>query len=55
MQAVSVEYQSFDGLKLKGDHYGDPANPPLIFLHGGGQTRHSWGEAAEAWQRRAGM
>lgn len=46
MQGVSVEYQSDDGLCLKGDHYGDPANPPLIFLHGGGQTRHSWGEAA---------
>ncbi len=46
MEAVTVEYQSNDGLKLKGDHYGDPANPPLIFLHGGGQTRHSWGEAA---------
>lgn len=46
MQAVSVDYISSDGLRLKGDHYGDPANPPLIFLHGGGQTRHSWGEAA---------
>jgi pimeloyl-ACP methyl ester carboxylesterase len=21
-------------------------NPPVIFLHGGGQTRHSWGETA---------
>ena len=46
MQAVAVEYRSSDGLTLKGDHYGDPADPPLIFLHGGGQTRHSWGEAA---------
>lgn len=46
MEAVAVEYQSSCGLTLKGDHYGDPAGPPLIFLHGGGQTRHSWGDAA---------
>jgi len=47
MRAVSVEYKSFDGLRLRGDIYGNPDRPPLIFLHGGGQTRHSWGDAAE--------
>lgn len=51
MQAVPVQFESLDGLTLKGDRYGDPANPPLIFLHGGGQTRHSWGDAAVAVAR----
>jgi len=25
------------------DVAGDPAGPPVVLLHGGGQTRHSWG------------
>lgn len=33
------------GLQLAADVGGDPANPPVILLHGGGQTRHSWGTA----------
>lgn len=35
------------GLTLCADVHGDPANPAVIFLHGGGQTRHAWGHAAE--------
>lgn len=27
---------------LAADAYGDPADPPVVLLHGGGQTRHSW-------------
>ena len=27
---------------------GDPADPPAILLHGGGQTRHSWGTTLDA-------
>jgi len=47
MEKVPVKYESSDGLILKGDGYGNPANPPLILLHGGGQTRYSWGAAAK--------
>ncbi|GAB6899307.1 alpha/beta fold hydrolase [Kineosporia succinea] len=28
---------------LAADHWGDPAATPVVLLHGGGQTRHSWG------------
>lgn len=41
-----VTYASRDGLELVGDAWGDPASPPVIFLPGGGQTRHAWGGAA---------
>lgn len=36
------------GLALAGDAYGDPARPPVLLLHGGGQTRRSWQRAGEA-------
>lgn len=31
------------GLALAADVAGDPADPPVLLFHGGGQTRHSWG------------
>ncbi|MFT4126059.1 MAG: alpha/beta hydrolase [Gordonia sp. (in: high G+C Gram-positive bacteria)] len=31
---------------LTADRHGNPDNPPIVFLHGGGQTRHSWGRSA---------
>lgn len=34
------------GLRLAADVAGDPGDPPVVLLHGGGQTRHSWGELA---------
>jgi peroxiredoxin len=37
-----------DGIHLVADAYGPPAAPPVVFLHGGGQTRHSWGGTARA-------
>ncbi len=36
-----------DGLSLVADVGGDPEAPAVILLHGGGQTRHSWGKALE--------
>lgn len=34
------------GLTLCADAYGDPAAHPVVLLHGGGQTRHSWTKTA---------
>lgn len=44
---TSVETRRFAGagLTLVADIAGDPAAQPVLFLHGGGQTRASWGNA----------
>ena len=39
------------GIGLVGDVFGPPDGAPVILLHGGGQTRHSW---TGAMQRLAG-
>ncbi|WP_422342742.1 alpha/beta fold hydrolase [Parasphingorhabdus sp.] len=31
-----------DGLELVGSAYGDPEDPPVLFFHGGGQSRNAW-------------
>ena len=38
-----IEFVGRDGNRLAADVAGDPADPPVVLLHGGGQTRHSWG------------
>ncbi|HSJ98541.1 MAG TPA: alpha/beta fold hydrolase [Myxococcota bacterium] len=36
---------------MAADSWGDPDRPPVLLLHGGGQTRHAWGGTAEALAR----
>ena len=36
-----------DGLALAGEAYGDPAAPPVLFFHGGGQSRNAWRGSAQ--------
>ncbi|WP_319457398.1 MULTISPECIES: alpha/beta hydrolase [unclassified Mycobacterium] len=48
----SFSAQAADGVRIAADRLGDPAAPAVVFLHGGGQTRRSWGRAAAAVARR---
>jgi pimeloyl-ACP methyl ester carboxylesterase len=43
-----LRFEGRDGLVLAGDRRGRPDDPPVLFLHGGGQTRHSWHGTATA-------
>jgi pimeloyl-ACP methyl ester carboxylesterase len=46
MSAKRVEFTGADQNSLVADQYGT-GGQPVILLHGGGQTRHSWDAAAE--------
>lgn len=37
-----------DGLILRADAYGPGAGPPVLFFHGGGQSRRAWSGAARS-------
>jgi non-heme chloroperoxidase len=47
-------YSVCSGMRIACDAWGDPAAPPVILLHGGGQTRYAWGSTAQSLAR-AGM
>jgi len=47
-----VTFTSEDGLTLVADRRGEPGARNVVFLHGGGQTRHSWGGTAAAMAER---
>jgi pimeloyl-ACP methyl ester carboxylesterase len=46
MRTFTVDGEN--GLRLAADERGDPDAPPVLLMHGGGQTRHSWGGTADA-------
>src|SRR5512138_3276282 len=53
-EAVALRLAGRDGIALAADAYGDPSHPPVLLLHGGGQTRFAWGGtaaelAADGW------
>ena len=47
-----MSFVGHHGITIVGDRRGDPAAPAVLLLHGGGQTRHSWGGTAAALARR---
>lgn len=46
--APSLRFDLPNGISIAADVHGDPSHQPVLFLHGGGQTRHAWGNTAEA-------
>ena len=49
---VSFSTSGVGGVRIVADRLGDPLAPAVVFLHGGGQTRRSWGRAAAAVAKR---
>jgi non-heme chloroperoxidase len=47
----TIELAGDQGLKLVADVDGDPAAPPVVLFHGGGQTRHAWGTTLQVLSR----
>lgn len=41
-QATFIEFRSHDGLRITADQWGPAGGPPVLLLHGGGQSRHAW-------------
>jgi non-heme chloroperoxidase len=46
MQLNTVRFKGATGMTLAADVGGRAGQPPVVLLHGGGQTRYSWGQAA---------
>ncbi len=55
-----VEFVGAEGNRLvatlyRGDRDSDPDKPPILLMHGGGQTRHSWQGAAKLFAERGNL
>jgi peroxiredoxin len=46
LEPIPFTFEGWAGIRLIGDRRGKPETPAVIFLHGGGQTRFSWGGTA---------
>ena len=55
MERTDAVFDGAPGVRLVADTFGDPDAPPVLMLHGGGQTRHAWdrtaiGLASSGWR-----
>lgn len=46
MQVQPLRFETQPNFFINADGWGSPTSPPVLLLHGGGQTRHSWGDTA---------
>lgn len=46
-EPTTLRWKVTGGVELVGSAYGNPGNPPVLLLHGGGQTRHAWGSTGK--------
>jgi pimeloyl-ACP methyl ester carboxylesterase len=51
-QATPIDFEGADGLRIAADRTGGVGGPPVLLLHGGGQTRHSWRRTADTLAER---
>src|SRR5581483_8773256 len=45
-ESLPITLAGHGGLRLVADSWGSPGAPPVLLLHGGGQTRYSWSGTA---------
>ncbi len=43
----SAVLSGYNGISIAADVYGEKDQPPIVFAHGGGQTRHAWRNSAK--------
>lgn len=43
----TIKFEIYPNFFIIADTFGNPEDKPVLFLHGGGQTRHSWGDTAK--------
>jgi pimeloyl-ACP methyl ester carboxylesterase len=51
VHSTPISFRGAGGVTIAGDALGPVDGLPVVFLHGGGQTRHAWGAAARAVAR----
>lgn len=49
---TTITFDAHNGMKIIADVWGDPNDKPILFAHGGGQTRHAWRGAAKTIAQR---
>jgi pimeloyl-ACP methyl ester carboxylesterase len=47
MQSSIIRFETEPDFFIHAEGWGDASAPPILLLHGGGQTHHSWGDTAQ--------